>query len=61
MDQVSLRLGGSLLTAWFNRLTLFRSSVNNSDLKTATRPDIIEEKPIIISELCILSCGKVLS
>ena len=29
--QVSLRLGGSLLTAWFNRLTLFRSSLKDND------------------------------
>ena len=44
IDQASLRLGGSLLTAWFNRLTLFRSSLKDNDLKTATRPDMAEEK-----------------
>ena len=39
IDQASLRLVTaflrieSLLTAWFNRLTLFRSSLNDNDLK----------------------------
>ena len=61
IDQVSLRLGGKLLTAWFNRLTLFRSTLNDNDLETATRPDMAEEKLMTFSELCISSGGKVFS
>ena len=61
MDQASLRLGDSLLTAWFNRLTLFRSSLIDNDLKTAPRPDKAEEKLMTFSELCNPSRGKVLS
>ena len=49
MDQASLRL------------TLFRSSVNVKDLKTATRPDKAEKKLIIFSEFCIVKGGKVLN
>ena len=61
MGQVFLTLGGNLLTFWFNRLTLFRSTLNNDNLKTATRPDMAEEKLGTISELWILSDGKLLS
>ena len=61
MDQASSRLGGSLLAAWFNKLILLRSSLNDNDLKTATRPDMAKEKLMTFSELCILSGGKVLS
>ena len=43
IDQASLSLGGILLTTWFNRLTLFKSSLKDNDLKTATRPDMAEE------------------
>ena len=39
-----LRLGAFLLTVWFNRLGLFRSSLNENDLKTAMRPDMAEKK-----------------
>ena len=55
-----MRLEGSLLIAWFNRLTLFRSSLNDNGLKIATRPDMAEDKLMIFSELCILSGRKVL-
>ena len=58
MDQASLRLGGSLLTAWFNSLTLFRSSLTDKDLKTATMPDMAEEKLMTFCKFCILSGEK---
>ena len=58
MDHASFRFGGSLLTAWFNRFTLFKSSLNDKDLKTATSPEITTEKLITWSELCIFNAGK---
>ena len=56
MENHSLRLGGSLETAWLNGLTLFRSSLYK-DLKTPPA----EEKLINLSELYILTGEKVLS
>ena len=61
MDQASLRLGGSLLTSWFNELTVLRLSLNDNDLKTAERPKMAAEKLMTFSKLCILSGGKTLS
>ena len=39
-------------------LTLFVSWLNDNDLKTATRPDMAEDKLITFSELCFSSGGK---
>ena len=58
IDQASLRLGGSILTAWFNRLTLFRSSLNYNDLKTATRPDMAGGESNDIFRIVHLKCRK---
>ena len=54
MGQVSLRLSGSLITASLNMLTLFRSSLNDNDLKTTTGIDISEKKLMILCEFCSL-------
>ena len=53
IDHASLRFGGSLITAWFSKLTLFRSSLKNRGLNEATSPEVLEEKPITFNELCI--------
>ena len=58
IDQASLRLGGSILTAWFNRSTLFRSSLNYNDLKTATRPDMAGGESNDIFRIVHLKCRK---
>ena len=61
MDQASLRLDGKFLSAFLNGLNLFRSSLNDTDLKTATGPDIAQLKLTKFSEFRISSVGKVLS
>ena len=53
-----LEVRRKFITAWFNSLTLFRSSVNDNDLKIDTRPDMAEEKLMTFSKMCILSEAK---
>ena len=60
-DQYSRKLGGNLVNAWFRSAVPCKSASKPKDLNTPTILDMVVEKLIMCSELCIFTGGNVFS